>query len=267
VEKLLDLAERAGLPTPQLLVAWRSDGTLVQPRCARAVVLSLLIASSLMGCAPGSMFLSKSTVGGHTPERTLKVVHVVSEMHLLAGFPRTREEYITAANEIQPLLVGVVDGFPMVAKGVPRDESGSVPAPWAILTGRGYATTPNIIDPGQSVAPGDTVLVGGFARPSEGMTAIEYLDVGPSVISGRVLESHIDNADTPARYFVSAPDGEYGGFIGGPAALFNADGNLRVWGVIVRWERFALGSLPACRLEVARLGADAGQGSSSTSEH
>jgi hypothetical protein len=222
---------------------------------AGAAILSVLVAWVLIGCARSNVFLSRNSYDPRNVEQMLQVVHVVSEAHLLAGFPRTCQEYLTAASELQPLLAGVVDGFPMVAKGDPSRTSVTRPginAPCVILTGRGYAATPNVIDPSLNVAAGELVLLGGFLRPGAGMTAVEYLDVPPSVISGRVLEPET-GAEPPGRYRVLVPDGEYGGFIGGPAARRDADGSLRVWGVTVGWERILHGSLPACRLEVARL--------------
>jgi hypothetical protein len=178
----------------------------------------------------------------------LCVVHVVSEQHQLAGFPVSPNEYVTAARELQPLLVGVVEGYPMVAKNPARAVS-QPSIPWVVLIGRGFTAEPNRITPDFAVAVGDTVLLAGFTRPDSDVSPVEYLRTPASVVVGRILGSHAAGC-----YDVLVPAGEYSGFIGGPVASRAADGTFRVWGIIVG-QRPDVPVLPpvGVHLEVARL--------------
>lgn len=218
---------------------------------ARIGGLLLLVVVSVAGCA------QDGRASLEADGQVLRVVHVVSEQHLLAGFARRPGESVTAARELQPLLVGVVEGYPMVGQRVPAggaDDTSPAAVPWVVLMGRGYAGEPNVISPGVDVAAGDGVLLGGFVLPEHGVSAIEYLQVPPSIIRGRVLDVEVDDGGTFTRYWVGVPAGEYSGFVGGPAASCDADGTLHIWGMIVRWEPQTPGAAsPGCRLEVARL--------------
>lgn len=218
--------------------------------------VSLLAMALLTGCAHSAPLRNRNGVAAESDRDALRCVHVVSEEHLLAGFAWASDEYVTAQRQLQPFLVAVVDGYPMVAKGsLPNARS-----PWVVLTGRGYRTTPNAVDPDHEVAPGEAVVLGGFVRPEHGMTPFEYLDVPQSVVCGRVLEQQTDSEEPPCRYSVLVPEGEYGGFIGGPAAYRDTHGRLHVWGVIVGWKRLIQASTAGCQIEVARLESRAAKG-------
>ncbi len=217
-------------------------------RCIAIFLVALPVC--LFGCARPDTRLAVDARNAAPPD-TLQVVHVVSGRSLLAGFPTAKYEFVTAARELSPLLTAVVDGYPMLAK----DNAGSAyaaGAPWLTLTGRGLAMDANVIDPDYRVSAYEPVLVGGFAGPAEGMTPVQYLSVPASVVTGQ-MESRAGPSCVGPICFIEVPEGEYGGFIGGPAACRDADGMLRVWGVIVGWQRVADDAAAACRLEVARL--------------
>ncbi len=167
------------------------------------------------------------------PPAELQVVHVVGERYLMAGFPRGAWRFATSARQLDPFMIAVIEGHPMRARHLPMSPPAGVPhALWTTAAGYGRCVPPNRFDPDQPLAPGDEVSIGGFFIPAGGATAVTFLDVPPSVVSGRLVIAPA--AGAPSLGCVMLPPGRYHpGFLGGPVASRRGKDDIRVWGIVV----------------------------------
>ena len=239
---------------------------MIRRFCVSPTIIVLL---ALSGCAKKNEqedWLHREFNRG--PADALKVVHIDTETESYAGFPVRLCCFVTAN---RPPILGisaVIEGY---ASFVLEDETKRLAAgrlvesPWVILASRGVPELPNRIDPTIALEPGAEVAVGGFFLPPERPAPIEFADIPPSVVTGRLLAPAADitapasaAASMPAEpnrsVGVLVPPGDYRGFLGGPAARKNADETYTVWGVIVSSETDCRGTTPVGTvLRVERL--------------
>ncbi|MBN2445690.1 MAG: trypsin-like peptidase domain-containing protein [Phycisphaerae bacterium] len=110
---------------------------------------------------------------------------------------------------------------------------------------------PNVIDAGATPGAGERVILAGFRQPDAGNTANEPERV---VVEGTMEDRDTTQSGSEVAAVVLAPPGDYSGFLGGPAAVVDANGDYRVWGVIVRCEPpDADGKHHTARLTIAPL--------------
>lgn len=207
------------------------------------------------------------------PANALKIMHIDTETESYAGFPVRLCCFVTACRG--PILgtSAVIEGYGsfVLEDEMKRYAAGNIcGASWAILASRGVPELPNRIDPTIALHAGDEVAVGGFFLPPLRPTPIEFADVPPSVVAGRLLaagaaaDAGSDTAKAKiagASRGVIVPLGDYRGFMGGPAARKNTDDTYTVWGVIVSSATCWNGTTPiGTLLRVEVLPADLNEG-------
>jgi hypothetical protein len=153
-----------------------------------------------------------------------------------------------------------VRGMPMHCVNGPRlggDVRALPPArDWVIIRAKQDRFAPNIIDGCTPLLPGHVVFLGGYPAdpPSSYVDPLWHAQRSPSIVVGRVIG---ESQREPGVVEVEVPQrANYIGMSGGPAAIVDADGNVRVWGVIV-WFGYR-GNVLGFRsyLKVARLPPD-----------
>ena len=91
---------------------------------------------------------------------------------------------------------------------------------------------PNVIDPHVELSRGDLVFLAGFYGEKRPYDSVAFLSRTPKTVVGRVLTASrgpgagLVQLDVPLR--------DYRVMSGGPVAIVDEDGIVRVWGVVVR---------------------------------
>lgn len=179
----------------------------------------------------------------------LKVLHVNSEYGKASGYPLTSTIGVSSEHQFDERASNAaVDGRPMLSTYIPPyrvPNSGPRRGKndWRILVGvSGLERFElNVIDPNVELKVGDKVYLGGFPLVYRDYSAKEFLRMKPLVIEGTLVELDSKDKDWEGLVLVRVPPAEYGGFSGGPAAVIDDEGTIRVWGTIVRQGYRSLG--------------------------
>ncbi len=94
---------------------------------------------------------------------------------------------------------------------------------------------PNLIDTSVVLRRGDAVYFGGYPAISgkEGFDGVRHAQRSPEFFVGHVIGPVVGDS-SPNLIWIEVPWRDYHGCSGGPAAVVDANGNIRVWGVVVR---------------------------------
>ncbi len=209
-------------------------------------------------------------------ERELVVLRVQRGDQFFAGLPHDERTAVTAAGPLRaasgPVAVQGHDVRMQTRAGRDIEEQPALSEHWVRLTGPsveyafsfdlvlGEEARVNLVDTGGKIRkyepnrfaerwqprPGERVRVGGFLLPKSGdadvnpLTPEEFGVFVPDYVEGTVLGGWW--AATPAAHdslLVKVPEGDYRGFVGGPAAIVESGEPLVVGIVLAVHERFA----------------------------
>jgi len=169
----------------------------------------------------------------------LRVLHVGAEIGEAAGYPITSRMVISSGHQFADRIrAAAVDAVPMLvgnfAERMPMNRSDfPTREDWVVLLGMVDRFAPNIIDPTVRPQPGDRVVLGGFFLAGKKFTRMDFWQMSPAAIEGKVVDGDRRSDDQVGLILVEVPEGRYDGFSGGPAACRDANGDLRVWGTTV----------------------------------
>lgn len=173
----------------------------------------------------------------------LKVLHVTGDLgNKASGYPVSKTMGVTSSHLVDGSSSTVaVDGRPMIAAlCMPyRSFNETKPVPsrkdWRILGNvqNSERFEPNVIDPKVDLKIGGKVYLGGFPLVYRKCTPKEFLRMKPLVLEGTIVELDAKQEEWSGLVLVQVPEARYGGFSGGPAAVIDDAGNIRVWGTIV----------------------------------
>lgn len=185
-------------------------------RFARLVVIATVW---LVGCA-AQPYGGTHRVNCALPD--LPVVRVQTANVLCAGVPVAAACVLSAGSPGDDSKAAVVDGVPASAF-IPKAGESARPNFRRFVSARpAFAHAPLHRFDG---ACGDEVVLAGF-RFGHGASAAEILRTPPEFAYGNV-EGEVSDC-----VIVRVPEGDYAGFIGGPAGEYRA-GQLSVWGIVV----------------------------------
>ncbi len=91
---------------------------------------------------------------------------------------------------------------------------------------------PNVIDPHVELKRGDLVFLAGFYGEKRPYDSVAFLSRTPKIVIGRVLTA--SRGPGAGLVQIDVPLRDYRGMSGGPVAIVDEDGIVRVWGVVVR---------------------------------
>jgi hypothetical protein len=151
-----------------------------------------------------------------------------------SGFPISSRNVVCAAHALRSgFTLAAVKGRPMLA--VPSDavlENRPPERDWTFIFATTNRFTPNLIDGTVELRAGDRVVFGGFRQSEASHDPVEHMGRCPEILLGRVLSPQI-SVDSTSIVEVEVPWADYHGFSGGPVAIVDENGQLRVWGVVV----------------------------------
>ncbi len=161
-----------------------------------------------------------------------------------SGFPVSPTAVIGAAHILDldaNLLNGAyglvsAGGYPMMAgkttNGLPRGEHAI--DDWMMM----YCATErfqyNRFDADVSLKRNDLVFVGGYVAARMPKSTTLPISMPPSVTTGRVMDRVSPPCDQRQLLHIAVPFADYGGGSGGPVAIVAADGELRVFGLMIQ---------------------------------
>jgi hypothetical protein len=167
-------------------------------------------------------------------QRELVVLPVFTSMDS-SGFPVSSRNVVCAAHaHWSAFPLAAVKGRPMfVVPGDAELHDRPQERDWTCMYSTTNRFTPNLIDGTVELRAGDRVVFGGFRASEASRDPIEHMGRCPEILLGRVLSPQI-SVDSTSIVEIEVPWGDYHGFSGGPAAIVDENGQLRVWGVVVR---------------------------------
>lgn len=183
------------------------------------------------------------------PGQYLVVLPVFTDVPV-SGFPVSERNVLAAAHAFREWnKVAAVQGEPMTALLPPSLESIQMERDWLQLCATRDRFQPNVIDPEVALSNGDPVIIGGFPAPKQPYDPFAHALAKPTIVEGHVLPEIPEMRDRSILR-VEIPAGEYCGFSGGPAAIIDPRGIIRVWGIAVAgynardnwppWRRFTV---------------------------
>jgi len=209
---------------------------------ARTLLIALMGAAVLSGCAalkPPTPQTPAEVEALRIAERDLQVVPIF-DLSGSSGFPVTKRNVIMAAHALSGNTEQVSAGAsPMSAPQSQGSIARKTPvAPqddWVLIRGLQDRFKPNIIDPTVELRAGDMVFIGGFpvCPPVNNYDPVEHAQRKPEIFSARVLTPWYSN-DGPCMVWLSGPTRDLHGCSGGPAAIVDKLGQVRVFGVFTR---------------------------------
>ncbi len=153
-----------------------------------------------------------------------------------SAFPISRRNAVMAAHARHSASdVVCAAGSPMVAPQnigtFPHNTSIAPEKDWVIIHAREDRFNPNIIDPTVKLSVGDLVFIGGFPvkPPVNNFDPVEHAQRKPEFVMGRVLTSSISDGGG-GMVWLLGPPGDFHGCSGGPAAIVDESGQVRVFG-------------------------------------
>ena len=213
------------------------------------IVILAMSCSMITGCViPGGGLERIEAYARPDLVDKLKVLHVGAELAQGAGYPITRKIGITSEHLTDDLKPNVsVDGLPMVSAFLPPFRTEYLGPrlnryDWRIVTGVSEQDRfePNVIDPKVELKVGDKVYIGGFPFYYHYWSQKDFLRQKPLVIETTVVELNSKGREWGGLVLVKAPVAWYNGFSGGPAAIIDDSGTIRVWGTMIgylfRWK-------------------------------
>lgn len=152
-----------------------------------------------------------------------------------SGFPVSARNAVCSGHTFKNWFdVAAVRAIPMFAwlPDQSRLESQPWEKDWVQLSASRDRFKPNIIDPAVTLRVGDTVLIGGYRSHAPRNDPLRHASAAPEIVTGHLISVAGDGSE-PEIVQVEVPPGDYRGFSGGPAAVVDPDGIIRVWGVCV----------------------------------
>lgn len=169
----------------------------------------------------------------------IRVVPVYS-VSCNSGFPISQSNVLIAAHALyEGCSIVAVAGAPFRASPASQKFLTGLPPEWdwALVRGATTELSPNILDGRVTLRYGDVVFIGGIKKKGFGWSNPESEGIlhalrKPEVIAGRIVRPSVTN-NGPIIVEVAVPYGDYHGYSGGPAAILDSNGHVRVWGVVV----------------------------------
>ena len=151
----------------------------------------------------------------------------------LTSFPVGPRTVMTAAHGINLQPIISVGGVPMTHLCAYRNRdliSGA--RDMADMHSTIDRFEPNIIDPHVELKRGDRVFLAGFYGEKKPYDSVGLLSRTAKIVVGRVLTA--SRGPDAGLVQIEVPLRNYRGMSGGPAAIVDDDGMVRVWGVAIR---------------------------------
>lgn len=198
-----------------------------------------MIAAALSGCAalkPPTPQTPAEVEALRIVERDLQVVPIF-DMGGSSGFPVTKRNLVMAAHarsgntELVSAAAAPIRASQKAGR-IMRKTPVEPQADWLVITGLQDRYQPNIIDPTVELHAGDLVYFGGFPirPPDYNFDPVEHAQRKPEIFTARVL-TPLYSKDGPCMVWLSGPTRDLHGCSGGPAAIVDKLGQVRVFGV------------------------------------
>lgn len=160
-----------------------------------------------------------------------------------AGFPISSRNAVMSVHGLDHACsIVAVCGNPMILGHTPWQGKPELVPPeidWAVVYSKRERFRPNVIDGNVRLRAGDVVFIGGFPVDpiTQNLDPVAHALRKPEIIAGRIVSPEFTEKG-PGLVTVEVPYRDYHGVSGGPVAVVDDSGIVRVWGLPVRlaWE-------------------------------
>lgn len=205
----------------------------------RVTALCVGSAVALVGCARPKLTSRPPICARRAidPRAGLHVAFVANNDYN-SGTPVARDMLVAAAHcfdDTGPLAA--VDGYPVQARHhseVRPNSARDVRDDWMILESARNRFVPNNIDPTIALEADQRVYVAGYRAADLPADLTRMIEFPPRLVEGRVMDAAFSSDCPDGVVPIRVANGDYMGFSGGPAAVVDDSGNVRVFGLIAR---------------------------------
>ena len=201
--------------------------------CVFCTLCLVVSCSDSKECLAPTIPASRAFAGGGG----IQVALVVNNS-LGSGTPIAPDLVITSAHVFDHSgPIAAVDGYPMRPFDLRRtifDRSRDVRDDWVILKSTKDRFKTNTIDPTLTLHAGERVYLAGYSQSLAPHDPAQFGDYLPGVVEGVIADSNCLLPCPDGVVPVRVEHGEYLGMSGGPAAIADDQGNIRVWGIIAK---------------------------------